>query len=232
MKNKKQLLPAIAGLLLLLLTTTTACNKKTENNTSALTGKMKTTTQVSGSTTQTFTFIYDDQGRISTLENTVDGKEVFTYTTAQVTQWHYNLGATTPSDTTIYYLDAAGLATHTSKGDTYQFNTDRRMTYETMGTDTSIYTYTNGNFTTRQYHSGSTSGVATYTHLADKLETRNNNGFDFLGKHNTNLINVETDTQSGGTFTTNYTYEYDSNGKITKETTTGASNQVLTYTYY
>lgn len=182
---------------------------------------------------------YDDQGRLTSYTQTGGGNTyqvTIQYGSGTVT-WteSFTDSSGTASGTTIYSLNGQGYAVSDNGGTTYTYDSDGHLLSETSSSSSVEYTWSGGNQVSN-VNSDST-GAAQYTqtktYLADKEDYRDF-GMAFLGKQSKNLINTVTDNYGATTYNATYTYEYDSKGRVSKETVAyqGSSNpSVTTYTY-
>ncbi|MDB5226428.1 MAG: hypothetical protein JWN78_621 [Bacteroidota bacterium] len=240
----------------------TGCKKTDSTNTTVTpTGaKLKTVTMLpSGSVT---TFYYDSLNRISkvTTSGTVFYQSFVYKGSDSVIVFSSN--GTDSGSVNAYKLNGVGLAVNNTSSAgpttfTYTYDVNGFQTYSTAntvaGSSADTFLISGNNITE---HRGSTSNVLTtntirvkqvYTFLTDKTNTigNANKGMSFLGKSSSNLINTEAYHYSSTTIippstttsdeTYNYTYEYDSNSRVTKRTQTAVSTGtpiVENYTYY
>ncbi len=233
-----------------------SCKKNDDNNVVTPT-RIKTITI--GSNSDTFT--YDSQNRILTEKPNGNIKTVYLYKGSDsVIILSVNLNTNDTSRSGNYKINANGVATQqVQSGNVTNFVYDANN-YKIFSSNINSVTYadsfyvSSGNITQQisKYNSGisSTRTVIDYT-LDSKKNTITNetNGKSFLGKSNANLITsdrrITTDfgiciippclppTITESNF--NYTYEFDSNNRVTKQIKTNQVNSstvVTTYTYY
>ena len=252
MKNKKPILFSAMIVVLFSITLMSGCKKEettdactngvqdqtetgvdcggTCNACTASAFRIKTVTYADGSV---FAYSYDNRGRITNLAITSAGlgnsTQQYTYGTNSVTQTLQG------GFTENYTLNSNGYATsQVSKDNTGATIASWAYTYDSEGhVLTSAYTgggggtvtntWTNGNLT-----SDNNFGGQTYTYLLAKDNTigNENNGMNFFGKDSKNLRNSS--TSGGGT--TTFTYEYDSQNRVTKQM--DGSPGAIIYTYY
>lgn len=124
---------------------------------------------------------------------------------------------------------------------TYDNNGYLISTSQIADSATATYTILNGNTTSIIYLMNNNVAKAQFTELFtfnDKSNTigLENQGISFMGKQNKNLASSYTSTEKDLTnnttysTTTQYTYEYDNKGRVTKQTETDSSSSD-TYTY-
>jgi len=177
-------------------------------------------TSSSGYTTETYA--YDNKGRVSTITYTGFFTGVSTYT--------YGNGNVTLVDrdnfTSVYTLNSLGYATSVTwvGGPTYNFLYDSE--WQLLDDGTGIYSWTANNITfVRPELSG-------FTFLTDKVNTVGNvnKGISFLGKDSKNLPESKQYGTGGKYF---YTYEYDSQNRVTKAIEVGNTVwEPFVYTYF
>ena len=107
--------------------------------------------------------------------------------------------------------------------------------------DITTYTITSGNTTGREYVSTyndvSTTSNDTFEFFTDKTNTigYENMGVTFFGKQDNNLQKKRTQTGESYSYISNYSYEYDSYGRVTKQIEKDEANTIIygqtTYTY-
>lgn len=177
------------------------------------------------------TYSYDAQGRVTLIDYSNGIREEYTYAANQVTVTISDTSST-PLFVTNYSLDSKGLAESSSDGRTFEYNAEGYLVKENLGVDSFVYyNYINGNLAarTRLGPGGIILDYSFRTYTADNLELRDY-GLAFRGKSNRNL--VQTMQFSG--FIDFHTYEFDTKGRVSKETVTTNVNQVIEnlYTYY
>lgn len=186
----------------------------------------------------TTSYDYDSEGRLTRWEQTGAGTTYLVtiqYGSGTVT-WteSFTDSSGTQSGTTIYTLNGQGLAASDNSGNTYTYNADGNQTMTSGSSGSFTYTWVGGNNTveTAADSSGTVQGTTTKTYLTDKVDYRDY-GLGFMGKPSKNLISSSASTWGGSTQNATYTYEYDSKGRVSKETMTysGSTPSVTTYTY-
>lgn len=240
----------------------TGC-KKTDSDNTTITpvgAKLKSVTLLPSGTVTTY--YYDSLNRIAkvTTSGTVFYQSFVYKGSDSIIVFSSN--GTDSGRISAYKLNGVGLVVNNTSAVgpttyTYAYDINGYPTYSTANTvagsaaDTFV---TTGNNITE--HRSSTSNVITtntmrlkqvYTYLTDKTNTigNSNKGMGFLGKSSANLIGTETYHTSSVTIippstttsdeTYNYSYEYDSNNRVTKRTQTAVSTGtpiVENYTYY
>lgn len=219
--------------------------KKDNNTASPHTGKIKSmgylNTGTNGTTMSNIT--YDSQDRIVGTVNIPDGYDSFVYQGNRILLLYYedvnNLSAPLTIDT--FTLNAQGYLSNGSiaNGITRTFDANGYVLTETKNSNTAspittTHVYSNGNEQSASYTDGG-GQLHTYTYQYNThAETHGHNaaGSPYWGKDNANLISRVIQNDGGTDLITDYTYEYDTQGRVTKETQVGYLNQTTTYTYY
>ena len=208
--------------------------------------KVKTVT-LQTSVLYTDSLIYDSQGRQIVYDGGANNYGTYTYNGSTVTKTVQSSCSGNPCTYyLIYTLNANNLATYRIYRDG-AYTSFTQSTFDAEGhllteisidsstglsRDTIINTWTNGNLTTSYSGSvnpfGHYSYTYVYTYLTDKLNTADY-GTSFLGKTSTNL--VHTISYNGTVYTLDY--EYDTQGRVKKSTSTPSiSNYYAEFTYY
>jgi hypothetical protein len=251
MKNKKPILFINALVILFSISMNSGCKKEKDttdlctdgiqnqnetgvdcgnscNTCTASAFRIKTITYFDGSVSA---YSYDNQGRVTSLAitSTTSGNsnQQYTYGTNSVTQILQD------GSTINYTLNSNGYATSQvfkdnigavifSLNNTYD-NEGHLLSSGSNGGGTITNTWTDGNLT-----SDNNFGGQTYTYLSTKDNTigNENKGMKFLGKDSKNLRSTSTSYGS----TTTFTYEYDSQNRVTKQMNGGLD--AIVYTYY
>lgn len=142
------------------------------------------------------------------------------------------------AQTTTYTLDAVGNATaYTNSTDLGFFEyTDGYLAHSSYSlqnfTFDQNFSFQNGN---QIAGSDSQGNSYTYEYYSDKSSTISliNKGFTAFGKQNKHLIKKSVQTNFGTATETNYSYEFDSRNRVTKQIeTTEVDTLTTTYTYY
>lgn len=194
-------------------------------------------------------YAYDDKGRLTHIKMQDVARFKFSYQNNKATEVHYSdLGIAT--DTIYYILNSKGLViseqvpSNPSFSTTHEYNNAGQMTkyHRSNGSSTSDYNFyynaggnmdsmrvliNNAWFTSEIYDEFYTGEAATIEYP--------NMGYTFFGKGNTNPIKRKSERfNSGYSKVTNYTYEYDANGRITQSTaiTDAGDTTRVSYTYY
>ncbi len=240
---KKQLLFITAVLSLVFCF---SCKKENTTNTpgnpAANNVKVKTQTGNWGTTTYT----YDGNGRVTLEQNSSGSKVTYDYQNGMVIKKQYNTGGVNDF-TAQFEVGANGLIikeTHPNSP-TYVsisvYNNDQEIVKRTITqngvTDAFDYFYSNGNCdSVRNSSNGNWNSTEVYTYFTDKLNSLDNNayGLPYFGKGNKNLVKTEQWFYSGGQSTSlyNYSYEWDGNGMVSKETVTWNANINISYFTY
>jgi len=231
---KKQMNKLIMAVTLFAVIAIGGCGKK---DAATINGNIKKVFSTSNSNSpSSIGFTYDAQNRLTLAEQfdsagTLVGHITVTYTANSL---HYeafdSAGASQyVADAT---LNAQGLVTSvTGDASVLTYDSEGHLLLRDNGaTDKDIYTYSNGNKIKEISVGSSSSDTTTYTYLTDKTELRNR-GMSFMGKGSKNLLSTE--TRNPGASVRVYTYEYDSKGRVSKETTVEPFyNGVQTFTYF
>jgi len=209
-------------------------------------GVAKLKTRTAGTNTTNYT--YDAQGRQTKYTNTDGSKVEIDYQPGIIYRKVYN----TVSNFLYSYkyeLNSDGLASRTtlSTNPDYesltQFHSDKTPAKEiaTINGNTSLidYFYSNGNCDSLRFSNGNGNWFSTIvkTYYTDKpnVLTDANTGDNFYGKNNANMLKTEIYKYSNGTSNelATYTYEYDGQGRVIKETRTqGNDINISLLTYY
>jgi len=236
-KNKTKIILAALFAVTVLVTVISGCNKPDDNNNGGVTAKVKThsntsNSPITGPDTTTSTYIYDSQGRVSSISTVylpagVTTLTTFTYNNNQIIE-------TRESSIYIYTLNSSGYVTlrfDSAYGASYSSTV--AYTYDASGhrLSAALANSTSGVYFTRYYGwdgdnmtTSTENGSYTYTYLTDKANTIGNAnvGMSFYGKDSKNLINTSVNSGS----TTTYFYDYDSQNRVIRV------NGKDTYTYY
>lgn len=203
---------------------------------------------ISGSSTTNGTFTYDSDKRVTAYEETGSSpnKKTFVYYSGYILGIQYNAGVASHRDT--IRLNSAGCVTEyvyvelpadtVEQRSLYEYNGSNQLvkvTHDRVGQATpfiAAYEYnSDGNMTKETQSGGSLNSVTTYGYYTDKT-VRSGDLYglqDILifgsGKLRKNAHLIKSETRSGNV--TNYAYEFDSGGRITKVTLTpqGAASQ-------
>lgn len=186
-------------------------------------GLIKTVTE-DGFTT---TYIYDSQNRLIRAESSTGSVDELTYSPNLVT-------IVAEAETTYLHLNSINQTTMLiSNNDTtfYVYNSDGTMNYEAWQTDTTFYTWSGSNIAT----STSNGLTTTYTYYAGQENTLSNAnlGLPYLDATSEDLVKSSVCTGCGNS--SEYSYEFDNEGRVTKRTETimpGGFSLTATYTYY
>lgn len=230
--------------LLSLLVAFSACNKEDETGRSANRIPLIKTIVTTGNYSDSVHFEYDSTGRIIKASHSSEQYTLYTYAPNIVTIHTYR-GSSLPDYTSSYRLNDKGIATSTQiDGYLYTFK------YDSIGYLVSKM-YNNDTINSMRIKDGNTLMKKEY-YLRDKssftwnyeFNTNNNTigdenkGISWNGKQDKNLLTKETRVykvyNSVQVKTTEYTYEYDTQNRVTKRTTFEYGDLYLTeyYTYY
>jgi hypothetical protein len=207
----------------------------------------------------TYTYYYDDKNRMATLDlvssigsSTSHVTASSTYEDNQVVVVYRDALADTVVQTEVYTLNGAGQATEYDLIVKGPYSTHSFFSYDDAGylvKDSSVnqnfsayakitrYTISSGNIAIKDVAtvtgSSTVTSQTTYTFVTGKSYTTGNlnTGVNYMGKQNNNPVLASNTTPAPltGPNPLEYTYEYDSNGRVTKATLN--SGIVYTYTY-
>lgn len=228
-----------------------ACKKSSTDNKSSVPAPQSSIPKIAtirGSIDTTF-FQYNSSGKLI-KEINWSGYQILEYSGNTVTLKDYSEGGSIQS-TEIFTLNSRGQAISSSYAGKKKstegnylsegnFNTTYTYEYDNDGylirkmypisesiLDTVAYTIINGNETQAKYP-GNEYFNYTYTNTTNTIG-RENEGITFLGKQSKNLVQSSTHTyQSHTSDPITITYAYDNKGRVTIETSLGASGW---YTY-
>jgi hypothetical protein len=232
--------------IVLILFSILSCSKNSGSGTSTSSCKIISLYDSANGSGSTFNFSYNNNGEISTIQNTnatTGYTEVFTYGNNLILVTKTSIGGVFQSSDSIG-LNSAGLmtidvqvdASNNRTIDAYTYNSSNQLLTSTNqsngGTVTTYnYTYTGGDLAS--YTDGT--NVVTLTYFTNKSTAQGdylnifqlfNYGDEFI--KNTHLSES---LQAGGTIE-NFNYTFDSSGKITKLTaTSGATVETVIYQY-
>lgn len=241
MKHSLWLLIAAVGLLI-------SCSKNNGNTPGDPTPpagsiKIKTFTGDYGNTN----YAYDDQGRLVSRVFPNGAKDEYDYSTPNkiINKYYFPDGSL--EGTCDIDLNAAGLAIKKVYSDggpnlyTFDYDADKNLTKRTVvnnnGTTVIDYFYTNGSLDSSRYKINGDHYYSTYfTYYTNKTDVLNSDshgqGYDgYFGKYL--LKKEETHYADGDQKIWEYSYEFDSKGRVSKRTIKNGQNQdVGLYTYY
>jgi len=203
----------------------TSCNKDEDEAENSGTPLIKTHIATYGDgAAENEAFEYDSKGRVVKIILS-DGNVLITYVSDT------QIKVVEGSDVSEYTLDANGRAVSVKSTDasgaveTYTFMySGGFMSFEGQTT-----TVSNGNIVKEVAIVGEYTYETIYAYYTDKTNTigTNNQGVKFMGLDNKNPVKTATSTSTSpnGTYssTVNYTYEFDSKGRITKVTGVSSS---------
>jgi hypothetical protein len=254
-KIKDTILFAFAMVLLI-----TGCKKNDSTNSTITPSASKLKTLTALPSGDVSTFYYDSIGRIKKVTTTATSNYLSYVYKGADSIIVFSSNGTDSLRVGAYKLNGIGLAiTNSAPSNTVTYTYDVNG-YETNATTNSIlgsvadtFVISGNNITEHKTGASSPALFTTvntqqvYTYLTSKTNTVSNanRGMSFLGKSSANPVNTETFhsrtvvTIPPGTTTAdetyNYSYDYDSNNRITKMTKTAVSNSAVTsetYTYY
>lgn len=217
----------------------TSCKKDSDSTTPTNTTPTCTITSTLENDTTYAAFIYNTNGTINQVVNKEPSSDTAIYSVSYETNLITISINGTPFRT--YFLNSKGnadsivtdvqgfftlITTNTYDNDGYLKTQNESVTFLGNTSETTRnYTYTNGNLTTMNESDGTTNTAYTYDYFTDKTNNLSKVNLDnmFVGNSTKNLIKTEF---TNGEITTNYTYNFDSNGKVTKQIATSTSGEV------
>ena len=192
-------------------------------------------------------YTYDASGRLTKYEHLGGTKRTYDYQPGLVVEKYYNAVGNLASTKNLE-LDVSGYVIHVSDPNVpgtptvKVYNADHQLVKDIsvngIYTNSMDYFYSNGNCDSMRY---STNGVWSetikWTYYTDKANSfsNTNQGQAYWGNSSKNLMKSEQYFYAGGTQNdvSNYTYEFDAKGLVTKETITYGGNMSISYfTYY
>jgi YD repeat-containing protein len=223
-----------------------SCSKEKNDNSGiiALENVPKYKTVTFGTNTTTYT--YDPYGR-QVLELQNDGSKVETYyASGKVTRKIFDASGAYIRTITIE-LRADGLREKDTYSDlpgnyvSYEYNAGKTIAKSISKSATdiieSVYFYSNGNMDSTQYFKNGVRYLTNkYTYYPDQplVQLPANSGISWYGADKKNMVKTLTHVLvNGTTIVENYSYEYDSAGRLTILTQTGVNGASSGYyTYY
>jgi len=186
---------------------------------------------VAGHTTvTTTTFSYDAQGRL-VLESPDSGAPVtYSYSPTMVTK-------TQGPNVLTYTLNAQGLVSSDSQGNSYTYNSGGYCTNitNTQAATATVNTISGGNIISAAFtqNAGSANPSTTYYTYQYQAKTDYRNfGRAYFGKSNSNLPASESISTANGTNIHTYSYTFDGKGRVAVQNeVNGAESDIITYTY-
>lgn len=206
-------------LLLTLLISVAGCKKDDDDkdNTPGGLAKVKTyTLATTNGTPVTYTYTYNSDGKLASELTDVNSGVYYSYSGNKITTTDLN------GDTLfVYTTNSDGyivIGVDPANTYTYEYNADWNMT----NNNGNMATWGDGNRLTAN------NGVNVYTYYTDKTNTvgNENKGQKYFGVDSKNLVHTLTFSNFS---TTTYTYEFDTQNRVTKRL---SSNTTETYTYY
>lgn len=236
-------------LLCILFTSLVSCKKENTPGVASF-PKIKTITQAAN----TFTYSYDDKGRVSKVVSSSLGTTEYHYSNDSIYVSTFN-GAGQVISTEILKLNVDGLVTHQTNpplnniDQSYGFSAAKQLTKTHLtlssagqpdfGIDYNFFYSNNNNDSIRIiFSSGSTPTDTIDFHneyFTDRINTigNENSGLLHLGKSSQNLIRTSREVEAGIVTISNYSYSYDSQNRVTEQIETSGSNStVRRFTYY
>jgi len=221
-----------------------SCKKDKNNYTTAPVmsyPKINTETYVYGGNSSTETYSYNSNGRIFLLTQS-DGSFIkYEYSNNKLIMEHYQSGGSLLY-TAFNKINSLGLVVSDSMSSSYsKYEYDvngyliKELNYNNgILTDSSIYTIFNGNTISVTRNNLTTTYLYTVEYFTDKSNTigNENKGIGFWGKQSTNLVKsvAYSIVGQGQLSLEEYTYEFDINGRVSRQTITGDPGYT-TFTY-
>ena len=171
---------------------------------------------------ETINYTYDGQGRQILMSPSSGNSTSTSYGTGTLTQ-------VTGSSTIIYTVNAQG---YVSSGNNfnYVYDSNGYLTNITSGANSETVTVSGGNSTNITITNNGVTTSNNFSFLTNK-DYRDFGNVAF-GKRSTNLPSTNLISTGGNTTTYNYSYTYDSKGRVLQETITGNNTtDIYTYTY-
>jgi len=196
-------------------------NTSTSTNTNFL-FKVKTQIETYSGGTDTMTFSYDAQGRMI-LWLAPNGNTSFEYPLGIVYQ--INNG-----DTTKFVLNTEGYRISDNIGGLYTYDNSWHSLIVAYALDSTSKTWTNGDISSLFSQEGGGTTQISYTYLStpDKRDFGNS----YTGVSGIHLVNTESVTDNGTTFTRIHTYLIDSIGRVIIDSVSSqGSLSLYKYTY-
>lgn len=220
------------GLSLLLLVF--SCKKDEKNEQTCRITKV----QIEGTNTYAFIYTYDSNGKLIKSDLGQGLYSTYTWETNKVTVSNYcnnqlsskeefTLNNKGQAASSAYYSGGTTLSKNTSfsyNSEGYLIQKTSTLASDNSKTDTYTFEYTNGNLTkeTHAYsYSGLPSSETTYEYYPEKFNITVS--ANILGKANVNLLKKSVYTIKTATpvvVTTEFTYGFDTDGKVNKQTIT------------
>lgn len=191
-------------------------------------------------------YTYDASGRITKYEHVGGSKSTYEYQNGLVIHKLYSAGGNLFSTKNLE-LDASGYVIHevdpggqgTPSARVYNAEHQLVKSVSVTGnfTNSMDYFYTNGNCDSMRYTTNGQWGqTVKWTYYTDKPNSLSykNQGMTFWGVSSKNLTKSEQYFYSDGTAgdKSNYTYELDASGHVTKQTVTQGANIDISYISY
>lgn len=213
----------------LILLNVQSCKKEKETEPIPVTNyKVKSFVTTDGQgVTNTTTLTYNSDNLLSTLNSTEGFSYNFNWASDKLT-WSNNLG-----ETDICLRNSSGYIITSDSGKTqYTYDSDNKLIKSTSPTDTTIYTWINGNLTNVKYN-----GVITQMY---EYSTEINNMdmglkyaqvFDDVEMSSKNLVSKYTYVSTPN-LVINFNYTKDDKGRVKTRVLSGGQTQTQSYTYF
>jgi len=189
---------------------------------------------------ETYTYQYNSNGTVNNIQGSLGDATYYGYSGTRITAEEYDNNGNA-SMVTTYFLNAQNLADSVavlaalsySYKNTYNSNgyLISQRQYDGQNNLVNIVTDSIVNGNPLSIRGDGTLTVNTFNNHANSIGT-GNMGQRFLGTNSKNLLNSSNATGAGET---NYSYTYDSEGRVTSQTLNNVTNSSTTtyfYTYY
>lgn len=161
----------------------------------------------------------------------VTGKQVYVYDATTVSTVGYDPDLTTISYADTYQLNDNGQAINSMANPfaACLYDADGHLLRYCNPSDTTVYSYYNGN-KVNEYRTASGNVTQFTAYNYSNLPDYRNTGTRFLGAPSKNLVTTEV-SQAG--YTSQYLYEFDTKGRVTKQTVARyGSTYITSYKYF
>ena len=186
------------------------------------------------------TYSYDSQGKAVKVENSDGSKKEYEYATGKVTRKYFTT-AGVYQDSNIEELNADGYTVRSTRSSqpawesVYTYNADKTLAKQISKSNSVTvldYFWNNGNLDSIRF--SSQNGTWNYTHVMTYYTDKPNGlsddifGEQYWGKNSKNLLKSNVNHFPDGSSSVKYdfTYEFDNQGRVTKETSTSDNGNV------
>jgi hypothetical protein len=230
-RMNKQIVAIALIALVVILASTAGCKKAVTGTPMAASHLVKSMTTNLNGTLSSASYTYNSQGKVVSVQYSSTFHYSVSYGADTINYLFYDSAATSPSGSVTYTLNSAGYAITDNQGDIFSYDANGEKTWSREpGYDSASWTWSNGNTIVQN---DTMYGVITQ-YINSYLTTLNtlNFGEPFLGKYVKNLVNTQTVISAGSSQTFTYSYQFDSEGRVTQLTKSGNGYLELdTYTY-